>query len=332
MLVRNKYIVEVMNEYEKLQEAAKNQQKQRLEEIYMRFPRIKSIDEQISRIGLDIVSSIFKGISIESYIEEQKQKIINLKIEKAEILGANKYPINYLEMKYKCSKCMDTGYIGTEKCSCLKQKLIDRYYQQSNLKDILRRENFDNFQINYYSNEVDKYQGLSPRKNMEGIVNYCIGYYKNFDDNSESLLFSGSSGLGKTFLSNCLAKELLDLGKVVIYQTSSNLIDILRTLRFDENSEKGQIDDILNCDLLIIDDLGTEPNTTYSQSELFNIINTRILTGKKMIISTNLLIEDLHTYYPERITSRIYGHFKIFEFFGDDIRLKKNIGKSKTQA
>lgn len=330
--MRNKYIVEVMNEYEKLQEAAKNQQKQRLEEIYMRFPRIKSIDEQISRIGLDIVSSIFKGISIESYIEEQKQKIINLKIEKAEILGANKYPINYLEMKYKCSKCMDTGYIGTEKCSCLKQKLIDRYYQQSNLKDILRRENFDNFQINYYSNEVDKYQGLSPRKNMEGIVNYCIGYYKNFDDNSESLLFSGSSGLGKTFLSNCLAKELLDLGKVVIYQTSSNLIDILRTLRFDENSEKGQIDDILNCDLLIIDDLGTEPNTTYSQSELFNIINTRILTGKKMIISTNLLIEDLHTYYPERITSRIYGHFKIFEFFGDDIRLKKNIGKSKTQA
>jgi DNA replication protein DnaC len=330
--VRNKYIVEVINEYEKLQETAKNQQKQRHEEIYMRFPRIKSIDDQIANIGLDIVSSIFKGISIESYIEEQKQKIINLKIEKAEILGAYKYPIDYLEMKYKCSKCKDTGYIGTEKCSCLKQKLIDRYYQQSNLKDILRRENFDNFQINYYSNEVDKDQGLSPRKNMEGIVNYCIGYYKNFDDTNESLLFSGSSGLGKTFLSNCLAKELLDLGKVVIYQTSSNLIDILRTLRFDENSEKGQIEDILGCDLLIIDDLGTEPNTTYSQSELFNIINTRILTGKKMIISTNLLIEDLHNYYPERITSRIYGHFKIFEFFGDDIRLKKNIGKSKARA
>jgi DNA replication protein DnaC len=331
-LVRNKYIIEVLNEYEKLQEHAKNQQKQRQEEIYRKFPRIKYIDELIASTGFDIVTSIFKGINVESYIEEQKRKITDFKIEKAEILGANKYPIDYLEMKYKCSKCKDTGYIGTEKCSCLKQKLIDRYYQQSNLKEILKRENFDNFQINYYSNEMDKDQGLSPRKNMEEIVNYCIGYYQNFDASSESLLFSGSSGLGKTFLSNCIAKELLDMGKVVIYQTSSNLIEILRNLRFDDNSEKGKIDDILNCDLLVIDDLGTEPNTTYSHSELFNIINTRILTGKQMIISTNLLIEDLHNYYPERITSRIYGNFKIFEFFGDDIRLKKNISRPKARA
>ena len=164
---------------------------------------------------------------------------------------------------------------------------------------------------------------------MEEIVNYSISFYKDFDILNESLLFSGSSGLGKTFLSNCIAKELLDKGKVVIYQTSSNLIDILRNLRFDESSDKNQIEEILSCDLLVIDDLGTEPNTSYSHSELFNIINARILRDKKMIISTNLSIEDLHNYYPERITSRIYGHFKIFEFFGDDIRIKMNLKKLK---
>lgn len=330
--MKNKYINEILNEYERLQEDAKQKQKQRFDEIYRKFPKVREIDDKIKSIGFDIASSIFKEINIESYIEEQKKAITDLRMEKAEILASNNYPVDYLDIKYLCPKCKDTGYILNEKCSCFRQKLIDKYYQQSNLKDILKRENFDNFQINYYSNTVDKEQGLSPRKNMEEIVNYCIGFYKNFDRLNESLLFSGSSGLGKTFLSNCIAKELLDKGKVVIYQTSSNLIDILRSLRFEENGSKDQIEEIMNCDLLVIDDLGTESNTAYSHSELFNIINLRILGNKKMIISTNLTIGDIHNNYPERITSRIYGHFKIFEFFGDDIRIKKNSKKSTAQA
>jgi DNA replication protein DnaC len=330
--MKNKYTNEILNEYERLQENAKLKQKQRQEDIYKKFPKIQNIDEKIKGVGFDIASSIFKGVNIESYIEERKRVITDLRIEKAEILAANNFPVDYLDIKFICPKCKDTGYILNEKCSCFRQRLIDRYYQQSNLKEVLKRENFDNFQINYYSNTLDKDQGRSPRKNMEEIVNYCIGYYKDFNELNESLLFSGSSGLGKTFLSNCIAKELLDKGKVVIYQTSSNLIDILRNLRFDENSDKNQIEEILSCDLLVIDDLGTEPNTSYSHSELFNIINSRILRNKKMIISTNLSIEDLHNYYPERITSRIYGHFKIFEFFGDDIRIKRNLKKSKARA
>lgn len=327
--MKNKYVNEILNEYERLQENAKLSQKQRQEEIYRKFPKIQLIDEKIKGVGFDIASSIFKEINIESYIEEKKKILTDLRIEKAEILAANNFPVDYLDIKYICPKCKDTGYILNEKCSCFRQKLIDKFYQQSNLKEVLKKENFDNFQISYYSNTIDKDQGLSPRKNMEGIASYCIGFYKEFDKLNESLLFSGSSGLGKTFLSNCIAKELLDKGKVVIYQTSSNLIDILRTLRFEENSDKDQIDEILGCDLLIIDDLGTEPNTAYSHSELFNIINTRILASKKMIISTNLSLEDIHNYYPERITSRIYGHFKYFEFFGDDIRIRKNVKKQK---
>jgi DNA replication protein DnaC len=325
----NKYVLEIINEYEKLQEEAKSLQRQRQIEIYHKIPRIKEIDEEISKIGFDIASSIFKGIDVESYIAEQKKKITDLKIEKSELLTAYNYPIDYLEIKYRCKKCKDTGYVGNVRCSCFKQKLIDKYYQQSNLKDVLREENFDTFDISLYSDEKYPNKPLSPQKNMQEILMYSINYAKNFDKIYENLFFYGSSGLGKTFLCNCIAKDLLDSGKVVIYQTSSNIIEILRKLKFDEEAPKDQIEELTNCDLLIIDDLGTEPNTTFSQSELFNIINARILGKKKMIISTNLSIEDLTKNYAERITSRILGSFTMFNFYGDDIRIKKNILKRK---
>lgn len=328
----NKYIPEILKEYEQLQDIAKADQRQRQMEIYERFPRIKTIDEEISKMGFEIASSIFKGIDVESFIAKQRARITDLKIERAEILSSHKYPVDYLEIRYKCSKCKDTGYVGNERCSCFKQRLIDKYYRQSNLKNILSEENFDSFDFSLYSNEKYKDEALSPRRNIEQIFTTCVNFTQNFDNIDEHLFFYGNSGLGKTFLSNCIAKELLDKGKVVIYQTSSNLIQILRTLRFEEADSKGQIDDFLNCDLLIIDDLGTEPNTPYSQSELFNIINTRILTGKKILMSTNYPLEDLLANYPERITSRILGHFTVSKFYGEDIRIKKSINKRKARA
>jgi DNA replication protein DnaC len=325
----NKYVLEVLKEYEQQHERSQSMQKQRQAEIYTKLPKIKKIDEDISSLGFDIASSIFKGINVESYLSDQKRKITDLKILKAEILTENSYPIDYLEIKYKCNKCKDTGYIGSEKCVCFKQRLINKYYQQSNLSDILSRENFDTFNIGFYSTEKCGNEILSPRKNMEEILTRCIGYSNNFKASRENLFFYGNSGLGKTFLSNCIAKDLLDKGCVVIYQTSSALIELLRNSRFDEDSQKDIIKDILECDLLIIDDLGTEPATPYSQSELFNIINSRILSDKKMIISTNFLVDDLFKTYPERITSRIFGNFTMFKFYGDDIRIKNNINKRK---
>jgi DNA replication protein DnaC len=325
----NKYVLEVLKEYEQLHERSQSLQKQRQAEIYTKLPKVKKIDDDISSLGFDIASSIFKGINIESYLSEQKRKITDLKILKAEILTENNYPIDYLEIKYKCNKCKDTGYIGSEKCSCFKQRLINKYYQQSNLRDILSRENFDTFNIDFYSKEKYGSEIQSPRKNMEEILTRCIGYSNNFKTSRENLFFYGNSGLGKTFLSNCIAKDLLDNGYVVIYQTSSALIELLRNSRFDETSEKDVIKDILECDLLIIDDLGTEPGTPYSQSELFNIINSRILSDKKMIISTNFLVDDLIKTYPERITSRVFGNFTMFKFYGDDIRIKNNINKRR---
>lgn len=327
--MKNKYVSEIINEYEKLRENAKTEQEKRINEIYEKIPRIKEIDKEISSIGFNIATSVVsKEIEdIEEYIKSQKEKITDLKIEKTELLSKYGYPIDYMEIKYKCKKCKDTGYINNKFCSCFRQKLINRYYQQSNLNEILRAENFDTFNFEYYSSIPYENEPLSPRENIERIYAYAVNYTKNFDKTNESLFFYGSSGLGKTFLSNCIAKELLDKGKVVIYQTASNLMDIIRRCRFEESSNHNELNELLECDFLIIDDLGTEPVTPYSYSELFNIINTRILNKKKMLISTNFQLNDIVQNYPERITSRILGHFTLFKFYGEDIRIQKKFKK-----
>lgn len=327
--MKNKYTSEIIKEYEKLQETAKQEQQKRINEIYTKIPRIKEIDEQISSIGFKIATSIIsKDIeNVEEYIKMQSEKITDLKIEKTELLSRYGYPIDYMEFKYKCKKCKDTGFIENKYCSCFRQKLINRYYQQSNLRDILKIENFDTFNFEYYPNRPYNNESLTPRENIERIYAYAVNYTKNFDKLNESLFFYGSSGLGKTFLSNCIAKELLDKGKVVIYQTASNLMDIIRKSRFEDTSNTNELNELLECDFLIIDDLGTEPVTPYSYSELFNVINTRILNKKKMLISTNFHLNDIIQNYPERITSRILGHFTLFKFFGEDIRIQKKFKK-----
>lgn len=327
--MKNKYTSEIIKEYEKLQETAKQEQQRRINEIYIKIPRIKEIDEQISSIGFKIATSIMsKDIeNVEEYIKMQSEKITDLKIEKTELLSRYGYPIDYMDIKYKCKKCKDTGFIENKYCSCFRQKLINKYYQQSNLRDILKIENFDTFNFEYYPNRPYNNESLTPRENIEKIYAYTVNYTKNFDKLNESLFFYGSSGLGKTFLSNCIAKELLDKGKVVIYQTASNLMDIIRRSRFEDTSNVNELNELLECDFLIIDDLGTEPVTPYSYSELFNVINTRILNKKKMLISTNFHLNDIIQNYPERITSRILGHFTLFKFYGEDIRIQKKFKK-----
>ena len=326
----NKYVIDILNEYEKQQDLDKRQQLDRKSEIYAKVPRIKAIDNLIEGIGLDIAMSAFKDINIEDYISEKKKEITDLKIEKSELLTSHNYPVDYLDMKYKCSKCKDTGYIGNKKCNCFKQKLINSLYKQSNLKDILKKENFDMFDIGLYSEKVDETYGISPRKNMEEVFSYCINYVNKFDSIDENLLFIGNPGIGKTFMSHCIAKDLLDKAKTVIYQTTPNLIELIRNIKFNDQLDNELLNDFLDCDLLILDDLGTEQNNSFSQTELFNVINGRLIRSKKTIISTNILMQELPGYYPERIRSRILGSYRMFKFYGDDIRIIKNITKRKS--
>ena len=215
----------------------------------------------------------------------------------------------------------------TEMCNCLKQKIYDIEYNKSNMNN-LKTQNFENFNLNFYSNEVnkEKYQSdISPRENIKLILKACNNFIENFDDiNEKNLLFCGKTGLGKTFLSSCIANELIKKEKTILYQTASVMLDTIINYRFGkEDVSKDIYDYLLNVDLLIIDDLGTEGINNIKLIELFNIINSRLLNfnkSAKTIISTNLSLQDLLRTYDERIISRIIGNYNSFYFFGEDIR------------
>lgn len=323
-------VTEILEGYEALKNKNESLQKQRIEEVYTRLPIIKTIDEKINSMGFNLASNIFKlskqGIDPEEFIETNKKEIENLKKEKAAILTENNYPIDYMDMKYTCEKCKDTGYIDNRKCVCFKQKLINLYYRQSNLAKVLKRENFSTFNLNYYSPVKSETYKVSPRDRIMEIQARCVDFCETFDHNNTNLLFTGSTGLGKTFLCNCIALEVLKKGKSVVYNTSTSLIDNIRSIKYSDG-DKSKLEYTLNCDLLVIDDLGTENVTQSSQSEIFNIINERLLRQKKMIISTNLSLEELQMVYHKRIFSRIVGNFDICEFFGNDIRIIINSDK-----
>ncbi len=315
---------QIKKEYEEIKEKNKKELEERKEKIYKKLPRLKEIEDEMINLGIEITKAVlFDDGDKDKLLEHLKKKQLDLKIEKAEILSSNSYPKDFLEPKYNCIKCKDTGFIGLDKCNCLIQKQIEYNYKQSNLSGILQQENFDNFNINYYSDKSTE-KGISPRKNMLHINLECIKYAKDFDTHNRNMLFIGRPGLGKTFLCHSIAKDLLQLGKSVIYQSAPDLMDLVRKYKFDfDNEEQGSeaLKDIYECDLLIIDDLGTELSTQFSGLVIYNILNKRLTKSKKIIIATNLDVDEIMKNYSERITSRIFGSFDMFEFFGDDIRL-----------
>ena len=305
----------------------------RKKEVYEKIPRIKEIDELLSQTGLNLTKSIlsgFTGDNLEKHISGIEKENSRLMRERGNLLKENGFKGNYLTDVNKCKACGDTGYVENEKCRCLKQKLISRFYGLSNLNNTLKTENFDHFEFKYYSEERDPKNGTSPRLNMQNVHDVCIKFVANFDKKPSNLLFYGETGLGKTFLCNAIAKALLDQGKSVLYATSPQLFRVFENYRFHREEmveADGTIDMIYKTDLLIIDDLGTEFTVSPSLTELFNILNTRLLESKPMIISTNLNPTELELSYSERIFSRLMGHFTMCKFFGQDIRLVKKYTK-----
>lgn len=302
----------------------------RKEEIEKKIPEITELDKKMGKLSVELALIAFKSIlNKEEEIEKIKERITELRVKKYELLVANGYSINSLVHHYNCDKCKDTGFIGRDECTCYKQLLIDVYYKNSDLRAMLKLNNFDTFRMDNYSQKRENDARESPRKNMEKNVTKSWWFINNFSKSNENLLFYGNSGTGKTFLSHCIAKELLDKGFLVIYRTAEELIQNLRQVRFENNYRLEDL--ILNCDLLIIDDLGTEQINDFSKTELFNLLNRKLLKGKKMLVSTNYTIEGLSKTYSERITSRLFGNFNLCKFFGDDIRVKINLVKMKQQ-
>ena len=316
---------DILKQYGLTQKNNKEELERRKHTLYSQLPRLKHNEDEMVKLSIDITRAILnKSADPEALLEKLKKQQMDLKVEKAEILSANKYPIDYLDTIYLCKVCKDTGFVGYEKCKCFKKKEIHLNYEQSNFGTILNKENFELFRWEYYSDKPDE-SGTSPLKNMQTIYRKCIDFVEGFDKHHTNLFFIGSPGLGKTFLCNSIAKDLLDKGKSVIYNTVPDLIDAMRKYKFDfdkEESNMPYLNDIYNCDLLIMDDLGTELFTQFSNQVIYNILNKRIVNNKKMVISTNLSVQDFQSTYSERIVSRIIGNFEACKFVGEDIRLK----------
>lgn len=318
------YHSNIMKIYENIRTAEEKAIKDRRKEIEKKVPDVLNIEREIGKLCVKLSISILNNSeNKDEYLNELKEKITDLRIKKSELLVRNNYPLDYLEPQYRCIKCKDTGFVGTKKCNCYKQKLVELYYENSDLKTILTKNNFENFNIELYPSRRNINEPISPRKNIEEIVSKSWNFIENFSLSPENLLFYGTPGTGKTFLSDCIAKELLDRGYLVVYRTSESLIQNLKHIRFnnDENLE----DLLINCDLLILDDLGSEQITDFSKTELFNLLNRKLLNRKKMLISTNHDLEELLKIYSERISSRLLGDFTLCKFFGEDIRIGQNI-------
>jgi len=319
---------QIIASYEKTREKNAAKQKKRYNLLCEKFPRIEEIDREIRLIGIESVkASILDPKNAASIAKELDKKIDVLKAEKDGIISSSGIEDGFLDMEYDCELCKDTGYIENEKCICLKNKLLNANYDMSNIKNILEFENFSTFNINYYSDDIDEEYGISPKTNALSNLNEAIEFCSSFG-NGNSLMIFGEPGLGKTFLCNCIAKELLDNGHTVIYTTSWQLFKKLADATFrcedDDNAYNDALEDILSCELLIIDDLGTELTNSFSVSELFNILNQRFNNSLSTILSTNLSLAELTEKYSERITSRIIGNCEILRFFGQDIRILKH--------
>ena len=322
------YQTELMDMYEKIRTDENRKLMKRREEIKNKYPEILELDTTIQKLCLNLSMAALRGITDQNELNNIKEEITDLRAKKYEMLVSHGYNPDYLNLHYNCPKCKDTGFIGIEKCSCFKSKLIKLYYKDSDLEEAVKTNNFKNFNINLYPNHKLNDERYTPRKNIEDILEYITGeYLPNFKNTNTNLLFYGNSGTGKTFLSWCIAKELLDRGFLVVYKTSDDLLRALKDIKFNNDTDLENL--LINCDLLIIDDLGSEQITDFSSTELFTLINKKILKNKKMLISTNLSLPLISKRYSERISSRIIGEFKLFKFFAEDIRIQLNLKRQK---
>lgn len=334
----NSLLKQILREYDEKRNRHIQEAELRKKDLLTVNPRLAEIEKEIAQNSIKISKSIILASSKEKHklVSDLKKKNASLIKEKNAFIKQLSKENNYLNPHFDCKLCKDTGYIQkdnvTTMCSCLKQRIFDIAYNKSNIGN-LERENFSNFNLKIFSDKKNKdlYKSdLSPRENMKIIQEKVQDFIKNFEDPEEkNLIFTGNTGVGKTFLTNCIANEILKMGKTVLYQTAPVMFDRINESKFSkDNSQFDLYENILNVDLLIIDDLGTEKITDTKITELFTIINTRLLNQNhkitKTIISTNLNVDELFKTYTTRIGSRLAGYYRFLRFFGEDLRFKKN--------
>ncbi len=301
---------------------ADEQAERRLREVHSRSPEIKEIDAAFPKIGQKIVEAVMLGKpkdETDAIINDIKAESDALFRKRAAAMARLGYPENYTSPKYFCEKCGDTGYVETSICRCLKQELTRIGYESSGLGALLSKQSFDNFSLKYYDGD--------DRVIMEQNLGICKNYADVFGEGAESLLLMGNTGLGKTHLSTSVAAAVIEKGYDVIYETSQNLISVFSAEQFGRPLPNTNVtrtsERYFNCDLLIIDDFGTETVNQFTVSCFYNLINTRVNKGLPVIINTNLTQDEIKTKYSDRIASRLFGEFIVLAFPGKDIRMQK---------
>ena len=293
---------------------------------YETLPRLRQIDLQLRKtMSLAAQAAFVKGGDAVKAMEEVRKANLGLQQERKELLSANFEP-GFLDESPLCPHCGGSGYVGSAMCRCLKE-LCRQEQKQELLLLTTGAERFENFRLDYYPEQPDPQYGVSPRKLMERNLTICQRYAESFDEKAGNLLFVGGTGLGKTFLSACIANEVADKGYSVAYESAPRLFEKLSKNQFDaDEATRAEAARFTGCDLLILDDLGTELTTSVVIAALYSLVNDRLLSGKSTVISTNLNVEEIARRYSPQIASRLQGSFKGLTFIGNDIRVMKNRG------
>ncbi|HIW56762.1 MAG TPA: ATP-binding protein [Firmicutes bacterium] len=317
-------------ELAEIRETNKRKHAERLRHVRNAAPEFIQIENSMQRAGTQLLKSVLHGNTDD--FEKIKSIIQKKQAEKAELLRNLDLPEDYLDEKYDCDICGDTGFDDNgRRCECLK-KLINKYIiQNSNMSEIMKSQRFDTLDFTLYSETNKLPNGRTEREQINRIYNAALKFANTFDEDNRNLLLIGNAGTGKTFLSSCIANRALERGKTVYYQTAYPLFELMENIKFGKNNDDPEAAAdmaytakyLRQVDLLIIDDLGSEFTTQFTAAAFFDLLNARLTSGKSVILSTNLSLDDLETLYSRRVSSRLQGEFQIIRTIGDDIREKK---------
>ena len=307
-------------------EDRESENRQHLAEAYAQVPRIREIDIELRRTMAQAAQAAFlQGSDGRELLEQVRVRNLDLQQERA-LLAATHFEEGYLDESPVCTNCGGSGYVGSTMCECLRE--LCRQEQKKEISVLSGgKESFNQFKLDYYPDRIDPKYGASPRTIMERNFQNCRRYALTFSQYSGNLLFVGGTGLGKTFLSACVARAVADRGYSVVYETASHLFSKLEQAKFSPNEEnRREAEKLTTCDLLIIDDLGTEMPGQFVTAALYSLLNDRIRAGMPMVISTNLNVDEMSRRYSPQIASRLHGDFQRLTFVGEDIRILKNRG------
>lgn len=321
MAYKREVYIEAKNRLDKRRLSAETKREQRRSEVLLEFPELQQIEDEMASHGAAAVKAVGMGGDVAAYIKELSVKNLIAQDKLKALLKKGGYSEDYLDVKYTCEKCKDTGSHDGYYCECYKKLISETAIEMLGTNPDGSRCSFENFRTDLYPDVQDPETGVNQREYMTKVFNFCKQYAEGFSLSSPNLLLAGKTGLGKTHLSLAIASTAIRKGYNVHYDSIQNLMNKLEREHFGRSTSEDSVrDEILECELLIIDDMGVEFITQYTLAEIHNIINTRILNGLPTIISTNLEMKDIEQTYSQRIASRIIGNYRFLRFCGKDIR------------